>query len=634
MAQPTPYVREFNFSNQQAETPSEPLPAPHVDAEFNRIKLTTDEILENLSLIQDDEGGLIGSAVGGGTIGFDQLAPDVVTAINTDGSGTPEAFAAALANALPDATLQMDWQGSAPTLLKYLFAEDIPVWAFTDEGTQLELGEDGDPDHNSAIWDKMLFACGYDTAKIRGALGPTGLVNLRNGQHGVPNGVRMKGQGAVERLDRIGTTIQGVGPGDTFRLQGDVDAASGQHYFGGKIIDFTFRGDDTQPHGIGQSSGDHISFLTLGGDDVAPQDNCFIGDNIFRHPPRHGIYSPRGLVPGTFARNKFRECGGAGHYVDAGFNIQSAHFLDYSGDRNISGVLYLKNFVDTGNILISNLKSEMHKNTRYGNVNAQLIAVHIVDCEEGTTIFLNGATHISAVIEGGYRRRTGDLVSITGSEVPDMWWKGCKIRLNFGGQVDDPGDPEAYYVRTPWKTYARGTDYIYASRRSFGHQIHDDEGFEYFGEEDRYFNRTVENVGRQNNGVTPAWGWHETDGAANNRTALVTLSGGSLQFRFATDETLDGDGEIDTPAVATTALSFNQTDGAPRNIQATVPCRDGVFTIAQLQANVFPCHAASNPNCEVVVSDGTSAHGRKAMSMDIVTPGTWRWYYTLDNTAV
>ncbi len=106
MAQPTPYTREFNFSNQQAATPAAPIPAGHLDAELNRVKLTLDQTLANLELIQDDEGDLIGSALADNSVGFDQLAPEVVTEINTDG-GTPEAFLAAFENtesALPLAT--------------------------------------------------------------------------------------------------------------------------------------------------------------------------------------------------------------------------------------------------------------------------------------------------------------------------------------------------------------------------------------------------------------------------------------------------------------------------------------------------------------------------------------------------
>lgn len=88
MAQPTPYEREFNFSNQQAATPSTPVPAPHLDAEFNRVKRTTDEILANLALFQNDEGEV--------TIGYDQLDPEILGDLIAAGVD-PGAFDTALA---------------------------------------------------------------------------------------------------------------------------------------------------------------------------------------------------------------------------------------------------------------------------------------------------------------------------------------------------------------------------------------------------------------------------------------------------------------------------------------------------------------------------------------------------------
>ena len=58
MAQPTPYNRQFNFADQQAQTPSAPLPATQVDTEFNSVKLTLDQTLTNLAKIQRDDGAL------------------------------------------------------------------------------------------------------------------------------------------------------------------------------------------------------------------------------------------------------------------------------------------------------------------------------------------------------------------------------------------------------------------------------------------------------------------------------------------------------------------------------------------------------------------------------------------------
>lgn len=72
MAQPTPYDRITNFQNQQSAAPTDPYPSEDFDAEFNAVKITTDEILQNLELIQRDDGQLAN-----GSVGRDQLAPDV-----------------------------------------------------------------------------------------------------------------------------------------------------------------------------------------------------------------------------------------------------------------------------------------------------------------------------------------------------------------------------------------------------------------------------------------------------------------------------------------------------------------------------------------------------------------------------
>ena len=72
MAPPNRYTRQFNFANQQTLTPASPLPADRVDAEFNELVVTTDEIITNLSLIQRDDG-----ALANGSVGPDQLASSV-----------------------------------------------------------------------------------------------------------------------------------------------------------------------------------------------------------------------------------------------------------------------------------------------------------------------------------------------------------------------------------------------------------------------------------------------------------------------------------------------------------------------------------------------------------------------------
>lgn len=72
MAQPTPYNRQASFTTIQQEAPTNPLPGPTVDAELNAIKQTLDELLNNVALIQRDDGQLANESVGP-----DQLAPSL-----------------------------------------------------------------------------------------------------------------------------------------------------------------------------------------------------------------------------------------------------------------------------------------------------------------------------------------------------------------------------------------------------------------------------------------------------------------------------------------------------------------------------------------------------------------------------
>lgn len=63
MAQPTPYNRLYDFSDYQEVNPTKPLRGSEVDAEFDAIKLTTDQIRANAALIQRDDGSLANQSV-------------------------------------------------------------------------------------------------------------------------------------------------------------------------------------------------------------------------------------------------------------------------------------------------------------------------------------------------------------------------------------------------------------------------------------------------------------------------------------------------------------------------------------------------------------------------------------------
>lgn len=72
MSQPTPYTRQFNFTNFQTSNPSDPLPGNQIDAELNAVKQTSDQTRVNLAKIQRDDGALANDSVGS-----DQLKPEV-----------------------------------------------------------------------------------------------------------------------------------------------------------------------------------------------------------------------------------------------------------------------------------------------------------------------------------------------------------------------------------------------------------------------------------------------------------------------------------------------------------------------------------------------------------------------------
>jgi len=89
MTAPTPYNRIFSFTNYQTSNPAAPLPGNEVDAEYNAIKATTDEIIADLALIQRSDGKIANASVGP-----QQLTPSLLTGINppTQWSGSSVSY--------------------------------------------------------------------------------------------------------------------------------------------------------------------------------------------------------------------------------------------------------------------------------------------------------------------------------------------------------------------------------------------------------------------------------------------------------------------------------------------------------------------------------------------------------------
>ena len=83
MSQPTPYNRQYNFQNYQAQNPSDPLPGNQVDAELNSLKITLDQTLQNIALIQRDDGQIKNES-----IGYEQLKPSLSVGFTLKGEWT------------------------------------------------------------------------------------------------------------------------------------------------------------------------------------------------------------------------------------------------------------------------------------------------------------------------------------------------------------------------------------------------------------------------------------------------------------------------------------------------------------------------------------------------------------------
>lgn len=85
MAQPTPYTRQTDFSDYQDANPSDPLVGTDLDLELDSIKITLDEILTNLALIQRDD-----TKLGNNTVHKDAFDEDALNLIGGSAGWTPK----------------------------------------------------------------------------------------------------------------------------------------------------------------------------------------------------------------------------------------------------------------------------------------------------------------------------------------------------------------------------------------------------------------------------------------------------------------------------------------------------------------------------------------------------------------
>lgn len=99
MAQPTAYTRSTNFNDYSTSNPSSPHQGSSLDAEFNAVKTTTDQIRSNLAQIQRDDGKLVNLSVHTEALSTAVLALIKAT---SNGYSVKGSFAASTAYAVGD----------------------------------------------------------------------------------------------------------------------------------------------------------------------------------------------------------------------------------------------------------------------------------------------------------------------------------------------------------------------------------------------------------------------------------------------------------------------------------------------------------------------------------------------------
>lgn len=77
MPQPTQYNRQVSFTGLAAQNPDQPYTGVDLDAEFNAVKVTLDQLRANLEIIQRDDGDLRN-----GIVGAEQLEASLLTGLN------------------------------------------------------------------------------------------------------------------------------------------------------------------------------------------------------------------------------------------------------------------------------------------------------------------------------------------------------------------------------------------------------------------------------------------------------------------------------------------------------------------------------------------------------------------------
>lgn len=294
-------------------------------------------------------------------------------------------------------------------------------------------------DNTVAIQNAINFAA-LNPQSIYQVYFPHGTYNVS--QLIIPRGVNLKGEGSNQsgggtRLVQI--SEPGIA-GKSMLLFQPFASGNDLLYWDGKISDIALQGDTSSTYGFG------ISFRTVEGyrialDDMAILDNLFVRD--FKSG---GIEIPLGAAPAFIMNSKMERNGGPGISIikplAARAEVQSASFINISGDGNINGLFAIGGYDSTNTFIFINLKGENSESNSYSTGSPKTIEQQNMfkltdNCNAMMSI--HGACNQPVVDRFGGRVAIGDLINNDDTTCnPIVFWNGVNYRYN-SLQVLEPG---------------------------------------------------------------------------------------------------------------------------------------------------------------------------------------------------
>jgi hypothetical protein len=474
----------------------------------------------------------------------------------------------------------------------------------------LQEGTAGDPDVNAAVFQAALDAAAATASRVRAVRLPPG--RYVTSTIIIPEGVTLFNYGHIETTSKATTRlIQSPDGGDVIRVSGHIDPANGRRFWYGSIFGFSIFGYKTVDSGATVTTGRGIAFYDADDNTVCPQDTTYIHDLTIRGMPEQGLLLPDGGIPAKLARIKTWYNGSYGIHIIGGTSAHQAIDLDnITGDRNIGGLIMLENLDARGNVVISNFKSEMAVNTLYGSVEAQQNAIIIKNPAAGAVVTVLGGTHVSAIPDGDFFKKPGDIIVLDGGSTPHIDWVGVQARISTAS--DTGADPnvisDGANVAVPY-TVKSGC----LSNAPFAFRANNGSKKITLGNINSIIGASGLDNGMQIAGSNPFTGYYESDASADERRWLEYVNGAALV------RATESSGGTQVPY-----WTEHRTGNAVTRIDTTA----ALFSKALTKAAVLALSAATYSGYFTKVSDPAAGKGYGVHSNGSA------WLYDSDDTAV